>query len=154
MGRGGAPYMTDPVMDELEARGYPFADRRGARGVSGNGAVTYYRFVALRHGSISLEELRLFYEAIPSRGPWLMHGAKKLLHDMDREQRRSWHVKLPQLVDFGATEMRDGSAIAQGHRVLFLALCVPADDILGLCHHLARRPVVHVQDIPRARARV
>jgi len=110
---GRAHYMTDPVMDELEARGYPFADRRGARGVSGNGAVTYYRFVALRHGSISLEELRLFYEAIPSRGPWLMHGAKKLLHDMDREQRRSWHVKLPQLVDFGATEMLV-SAIGSG----------------------------------------
>lgn len=99
-----AHYLNSPVMDELERMGYPFEDKRGQRGVGGKGAVAYQRFVALRRGTLSLDELRRLYDVIPSKGPWLAYGAKKRLNDMDADHRRSRLVRLTDLTDYGATD--------------------------------------------------
>jgi superfamily I DNA/RNA helicase len=100
-----AHYVNEPLMLELTRQGFPFVDKRGKYGVNGKAATAYHRFLSLYRGqAITLDELRLLYDAIPSAGPWLSRGIKKRLREMDKEQLRSTHVRLSDLTSYGAME--------------------------------------------------
>lgn len=107
-------YLLEPLLSEYEEAGVPYVDRRNKHGVSGAGVVPYQRWIRLRQGgSITVDEWRLLTAAIPSKGPWLMHGAKARVAGLDRAMRKTTYVRLRDLLDYGATDELVG-AIRQG----------------------------------------
>lgn len=100
-----AHYQNGAIIDELTRLGFPFVDRRGSAGVNGKASDVYRRLLRLGHGhAISVDELRLLFDAIPSDGPWLIRGAKKRLSDLGRPYRLQTYVRLHDIDDYGATE--------------------------------------------------
>jgi DNA helicase-2/ATP-dependent DNA helicase PcrA len=101
-----AHYLMNEWMVELEDRAFPFVDRRGSFGVNGKAATAYRRFLQLRNGArIPLAEWRLLaVDAIASKGPWLVRGAKARLKELPREFVESTSVSAAELDAYGATE--------------------------------------------------
>lgn len=101
-----AHYLMKEWMEDLEDRAFPFVDRRGSYGVNGRAALAYRRFLQLRSGGrLSLEDWRLLVDdAIPSKGPWLVYGAKKRLKELERSFAQATTIDVAGVINYGATE--------------------------------------------------
>ena len=97
-------YLLGEQIAELQRAGYPFVEARGKYGVGGKASAAYERIRALLRGqTVTLDEWRLILDLVPSKGPWLMRGAKTRVRNLDEELRHTTYIRPGQLVDYGAT---------------------------------------------------
>jgi DNA helicase-2/ATP-dependent DNA helicase PcrA len=101
-----AKYLNEPLVEELERKGFPFVDRSGSGGVNGKASEAFHRFLRLQAGhAISLQEWRLLAKDIPTdKRPWLVRGAKARLDRLEPHFRESTYITIRDLPDYGATE--------------------------------------------------
>jgi hypothetical protein len=101
-----AKYLNEPLVEEIERKGFPFVDRSGSGGVNGKASEAFHRFLRLQAGhAISLQEWRLLAAQIPTdRRPWLVRGAKARLDRLEPQFRESTYITVADLPDYGATE--------------------------------------------------
>jgi len=114
-----AHYLNEPLMEELTRIGFPFVDKRGSYGVAGKESQTFGRYLRLGAGKrIALDEWRRLLPAIPSKGPWLVRGAKARVKELDAEYQAETFVRLDDLTAYGATDTLVEAIRAGSHEPL------------------------------------